>query len=89
MQAMLIYDPHKRISAKAALKHPYFHDLDKSSLPSAMAIDWDLIDVKLHININKHIHINRQKAVAFHSINRLNLKTTFDVIISYQKPIST
>ena len=38
-QAMLIYDPHKRISAKAALKHPYFHDLDKSSLPSAMAID--------------------------------------------------
>ena len=37
---MFIYDPHKRISAKAALKHPYFEDLDKSSFPSnSMLID--------------------------------------------------
>lgn len=35
MKNMLIYDPHKRISAKAALKHPFFDDLDKSTLPSA------------------------------------------------------
>jgi len=27
---MLQYDPAKRISAKSALKHPYFEDLDKS-----------------------------------------------------------
>jgi len=40
IQKMFIYDPHKRISAKAALKHPYFEDLDKSSFPSnSMLID--------------------------------------------------
>ena len=32
---MLKYDPQKRISAKAALLHPYFDGLDKKSLPSA------------------------------------------------------
>ena len=31
---MLIYDPAKRISAKQALQHPYFDDLDKSDLPA-------------------------------------------------------
>ena len=31
---MLVYDPAKRISAKAAITHPYFDDLDKSSLPA-------------------------------------------------------
>ena len=31
---MLIYDPSKRISAKAAIVHPYFDDLDKSTLPA-------------------------------------------------------
>jgi len=35
LQKTLIYDPAGRISAKAALEHPYFEDLDKSSLPSA------------------------------------------------------
>ena len=25
---LLVYDPTKRISAKVALQHPYFHDLD-------------------------------------------------------------
>lgn len=29
-QRMLLYDPAKRISAKAALDHPYFDSLDKS-----------------------------------------------------------
>lgn len=33
LQKMLIYDPAARISAKAALNHPYFDDLDKSSIP--------------------------------------------------------
>nr|CAD7458104.1 unnamed protein product [Timema tahoe] len=33
LQKMLIYDPVKRISAKAALIHPYFEDLDLDSLP--------------------------------------------------------
>ena len=31
---MLIYDPSKRISARKALLHPYFDDLDKMSLPA-------------------------------------------------------
>ncbi|XP_009070265.1 PREDICTED: cyclin-dependent kinase 1 isoform X4 [Acanthisitta chloris] len=31
---MLIYDPAKRISGKKALNHPYFDDLDKSTLPA-------------------------------------------------------
>lgn len=31
---MLKYDPAKRISAKAALDHPYFNDLDLSTLPA-------------------------------------------------------
>ena len=31
---MLVYDPSKRISAKRALLHPYFDDLDKKSLPA-------------------------------------------------------
>ncbi|XP_053985807.1 cyclin-dependent kinase 1-like [Hylaeus anthracinus] len=33
LQAMLIYDPVHRISARAALQHPYFNDLDTSKLP--------------------------------------------------------
>jgi|LakMenEpi03Aug12_release.lakeMendotaPanAssembly.Ray.scaffolds.fasta_scaffold3207430_1 hypothetical protein len=28
------YEPSKRISAKAALSHPYFEDLDKTSMSS-------------------------------------------------------
>ena len=32
---MLIYNPGKRVSAKAALQHPYFDDLDKSTLPAS------------------------------------------------------
>ena len=35
LKQTLVYNPGKRISARAALLHPYFHDLDKSSLPSA------------------------------------------------------
>jgi len=31
---MLVYLPGQRISAKSALKHPYFDDLDKSSYPA-------------------------------------------------------
>ncbi|KAG8228043.1 hypothetical protein J437_LFUL007213 [Ladona fulva] len=34
LQKMLVYDPASRISAKAAVNHPYFHDLDKSTLPA-------------------------------------------------------
>ena len=33
-QVMLTYDPATRISAKEALNHPYFADLDKSVLPA-------------------------------------------------------
>lgn len=32
MQQMLQYDPSKRISAKKAMEHPYFDDLDKTRL---------------------------------------------------------
>jgi hypothetical protein len=31
---MLIYDPSKRISARHALHHPFFDDLDKQTLPA-------------------------------------------------------
>lgn len=34
LSKMLIYDPAKRISARKALLHPYFDDLDKSDLPA-------------------------------------------------------
>ena len=34
LEQMLIYDPAKRISAKKALLHPYFDDLDKTTLPA-------------------------------------------------------
>ncbi len=34
LNAMLVYNPAKRISAKAALRHPYFDDLDKNTLPA-------------------------------------------------------
>lgn len=33
LQKCLVYDPAKRISAKAALMHPYFNNLDKKALP--------------------------------------------------------
>uniref|UniRef100_A0A1B6EGF7 Protein kinase domain-containing protein n=1 Tax=Clastoptera arizonana TaxID=38151 RepID=A0A1B6EGF7_9HEMI len=33
LQKMLIYDPNTRISARDALKHPYFEDVDKVCLP--------------------------------------------------------
>lgn len=32
LSRMIVYDPYKRISAKQALNHPYFNDLDKSQL---------------------------------------------------------
>jgi len=32
LERMLVYEPSKRISAKAAMNHPYFDDLDKSCL---------------------------------------------------------
>lgn len=35
LEKMLIYNPNNRISAKAALIHPYFDGLDRKSLPSA------------------------------------------------------
>jgi len=34
LEMMLVYDPAKRISAKKALLHPYFNDLDKNTLPA-------------------------------------------------------
>jgi len=35
LQAMLTYDPVYRISARAALQHPYFNDLDIYKIPAA------------------------------------------------------
>lgn len=32
LEKMLVYDPTQRISAKAAMNHPYFDDLDKTYL---------------------------------------------------------
>lgn len=36
---MLSYDPTRRISAKDILKHRYFNDLNKSTLPAAGFVD--------------------------------------------------
>ena len=38
LEEMLVYDPAKRISAKKALSHPYFDDLDKMKLPAKISI---------------------------------------------------
>jgi serine/threonine protein kinase len=35
LSQMICYDPAKRISARAAMSHPYFDDLDKSSFAEA------------------------------------------------------
>ena len=32
---MLIYEPSQRITARDALLHPYFSDLDKSTVPAS------------------------------------------------------
>lgn len=37
LKSMLVYNPAHRLSAKAALSHSYFDDLDRSSLPAACA----------------------------------------------------
>ena len=42
LEKMLIYDPAKRISAKKALLHPYFDDLDKTTLPAKPG-EYDII----------------------------------------------
>jgi cyclin-dependent kinase 1 len=34
LEKTLIYNPAKRISARDALNHPYFDDLDKNNLPA-------------------------------------------------------
>lgn len=40
---MVCLEPHSRISAKAALQHPYFDDLDKSQFNYwSMYIDWSM-----------------------------------------------
>jgi hypothetical protein len=39
LQEMLIYDPANRISAKKALNHIFFANLDKSALPAATVMN--------------------------------------------------
>lgn len=34
LEKLLVYNPAKRISAKQALNHPYFDDLNKDTLPA-------------------------------------------------------
>ncbi len=36
LEKMLKYNPGSRLSAKESMKHPYFSDLDKSTLPAAI-----------------------------------------------------
>lgn len=43
LQQMLIYDPANRISAKKALNHIYFANLDKSALPASTIISQESI----------------------------------------------
>lgn len=38
LQKTLLFDPVKRISCKAMINHPYFHNLDKSILPAHLAV---------------------------------------------------
>lgn len=40
LQKMLIYTPSERINARNILKHPYFDDLDKRSLPAQVIDDY-------------------------------------------------
>lgn len=42
LEKMFIYDPHRRLTAKAALLHKYFEDLDKSAVvhPGGPKGDW-------------------------------------------------
>jgi serine/threonine protein kinase len=35
LERMLAYEPSARITARAALSHPYFDDMDRASLPVA------------------------------------------------------
>ena len=51
LEAMLVYDPSKRISAKKALLHPYFEDLDKNSLPAKPGE----YEIKIQVVINNSI----------------------------------
>jgi len=39
LSRMLVLDPYKRISAKQALSHPYFHDLDGKLLNKNQSIN--------------------------------------------------
>ena len=34
LQQLLVYDPSRRLTARAALDHPYFTTLDRESLPA-------------------------------------------------------
>lgn len=34
LTSLVALEPHKRISARMAMQHPYFDDLDKSKLPA-------------------------------------------------------
>ena len=43
LEKMLIYDPAERISAKKAILHPYFDDLDKTTLPAKPG-EYQLVD---------------------------------------------
>ncbi len=38
---MLVYMPSQRINAKGILKHPYFDDLDKRTLPAPVTDEYN------------------------------------------------
>lgn len=42
LQQMLQYEPSKRISAKKAMEHPYFDDLNKDSLWTELC-EWEIL----------------------------------------------
>ena len=57
---MLLYNPGDRMSAKASLLHPYFDDLDKTTLPAATAGKsfWkgnQLLQLNNQIKLSQHL----------------------------------
>ncbi|KAK4337326.1 hypothetical protein RND71_043497 [Anisodus tanguticus] len=72
LKDMLIYDPNKRISSKGAIKHPYFDDLDISSLPGTKYVD--IVNPKLNLITYKNDKDGSKYEIIFDEKLWLSLK---------------
>ena len=53
LESLLVLDPNKRISAKRALYHPYFEDLNKNSLPAGNGDNYDPITIYFNRRVTR------------------------------------